>query len=452
MALKLFNYLSREKEIFKPIKGKKVGLYTCGPTVYDFAHIGNFRAYLTSDIIKRYLEYSGYKLKHVMNITDVDDKTIKNSKKEGISLKKFCEKYTKAFFDDLKALNIEPASLFPKATEHIPEMVAIIKTLLEKGYAYKTEDGIYFKISKFKDYGKLSKTDLAGRKAGARVNTDEYDKENIHDFALWKFWTPEDGKVFWETELGKGRPGWHIECSAMSMKNIGESLDIHTGGIDLIFPHHENERAQSEAATGKKFVKYWIYNEHVLVDGKKMSKSFNNFYTLKDIEKRNFSPLSYRYLVLNTRYRSRLNFTWTGLESAGEALKNLRETVSKQYLKSLPLSLKKEVEYEKKFKEAMDDDLNTPRALGVLWSMIKDPKMSHSSIVKLALKFDKILGLDLKKGPKIPPKIKEMALEREEFRKEGKWAEADSTRSKLQKKGWSVEDTPQGPALRKNSA
>ena len=448
MALKLFNYLSRKKETFKPLEGKSVGLYTCGPTVYDFAHIGNFRAYMTSDILKRHLKYSGYKIRHAMNITDVDDKTIKNSQKEKVPLKKFCEKYTGAFLGDLTTLNIEPADVFPKATEHIEEMVEIIKKLVKKGFAYPTDDGVYFKISKFKNYGKLSKVNLTGRKAGTRVSTDEYDKENIHDFALWKFWTPEDGEVFWETEIGKGRPGWHIECSAMSMKNIGEKLDIHTGGIDLVFPHHENEIAQSEATTGKKFVKYWIYNEHVLVDDKKMSKSLGNFYTLKDIQARNFNPLSYRYLVLNTHYRSRLNFTWEGLKSAKEALKNLQKAVSKQYINPLARSPKKERSFEKKFKEAMDDDLNTPQALSVVWSMIKNPEITHSSIVALALKFDKVLGLSLKTGPPIPPEVKEMALKREKFREEGNWAEADLIRSKMEKTGWSVEDTSQGPALR----
>ena len=447
MALKLYNYLTRKKESFKPIKEKKVGFYTCGPTVYDFAHIGNLRAYLTSDILKRHLEYSGYKVKHIMNITDVDDKTIKNSKKEGVPLGNFCQRYTEAFLSDLETLNIKPANAFPKATEHIPEMVALIKKLLKKGFAYKTNDGIYYKISKFKNYGKLSKVDLSARKAGSRVSTDEYDKESVHDFALWKFWTPEDGTVFWETEIGKGRPGWHIECSAMSMKNIGEKLDIHTGGIDLIFPHHENEIAQSEAVTGRKFVKYWVYNEHVLVDDKKMSKSLNNFYTLKDIKKEKFNPLSYRYLVLNTHYRSRLNFTWEGLKSAEEALKNLEEAVSKKYLKPLPRSLKKEADYRKKFKKALNDDLNTPQALGAVWAMIKDQKMPQLSKVKTALEFDEILGLGLKSGPQIPPEIKEMALKREEFRKGGEWLKADLLRSKIKEKGWIVEDTQTSPAV-----
>ncbi|MBW3023037.1 cysteine--tRNA ligase [Candidatus Woesearchaeota archaeon] len=273
MALKIFNTLTRKKEEFKPVK-LPVRMYNCGPTVYYYPHIGNYRAYVFADLIKRYLKYKGFKVKQVMNITDVDDKTIRDSQKEGISLKEFTEKYEKAFYEDLEKLNIDKADVFPKATEHIEEMVAIIKILLDKKIAYKSDDGsIYYDISKFPDYGKLAHIDVSELKAGARVKQDEYEKGQAQDFALWKAWDENDGDGFWETELGKGRPGWHIECSAMSMKSLGASFDIHTGGIDLVFPHHENEIAQSEAATGKKFVNYWVHNEWLLVDGKKMSKS-----------------------------------------------------------------------------------------------------------------------------------------------------------------------------------
>ena len=274
MGFKLYNTLTHKKELVKPIKDNQIAMYSCGPTVYDFAHIGNFRAYICSDILKRYLKYSGFKVKHVMNITDVDDKTIKGANKEGISLKEYTSRYEKSFFEDLETLNIDKADVFPRATEHIPEMVSIIKKLLKGRIAYKSEDGsVYYNISKFKDYGKLSHTKVKQLKEGARVKQDSYEKEEAKDFALWKAYDKEDGNVFWETEIGKGRPGWHIECSAMSIKHLGEHFDIHGGGVDLIFPHHENEIAQSEASTGKKFVNYWFHNEHLLVNGQKMSKS-----------------------------------------------------------------------------------------------------------------------------------------------------------------------------------
>jgi cysteinyl-tRNA synthetase len=268
--IRLFNTLSRKKETFTPIKKGQVEMYTCGPTVYDYAHIGNFRAFLFEDLLKRWLQYKGYKVTHVMNLTDIDDKTIKGSQKQGIPLRQYTDFYAKAFFEDIKALNIAPADVYPRATDHIEEMVQIIKTLLAKGVAYKGEDGsIYFSVAKFPEYGKLSHLKVGELKAGARVSQDEYAKEEAQDFALWKAWTPEDGDVFWETELGKGRPGWHIECSAMSTKYLGETFDIHCGGIDNMFPHHENEIAQSEAATGKTFVNYWMHNEHLQVEGKK---------------------------------------------------------------------------------------------------------------------------------------------------------------------------------------
>ncbi|MEM7819165.1 MAG: cysteine--tRNA ligase, partial [Candidatus Aenigmatarchaeota archaeon] len=291
MVLKLFNTLTRKKEVFKPIKKNEVRMYTCGPTVYDFAHIGNFRTYVWQDILKRWLLFKGFKVKHVMNLTDIDDKTIKGAREQGISLREFTEKYIKAFFEDSKTLNLLPADVYPRATEHIREIVELIKILIEKGYAYKGEDGsIYYDISKFKDYGKLSKLKIKELKAGARVKSDSYTKEEAYDFALWKAWDPEDGEVFFETEIGKGRPGWHIECSAMSMKYLGETFDIHTGGVDLIFPHHENEIAQSEAATGKKFVNYWLHAEHLIVEGRKMSKSLGNFYTLRDLLAKGYDP------------------------------------------------------------------------------------------------------------------------------------------------------------------
>ncbi|MBP6060893.1 MAG: cysteine--tRNA ligase, partial [Candidatus Pacebacteria bacterium] len=290
----LHNTLSRAKEEFTPIDEKEVRMYSCGPTVYNYPHIGNYRAYIFADTLKRVLSYGGYRVKHIMNLTDVDDKTIRNSQKENRTLKEFTEFYTEAFFKDIKSLNILPPTKFTKATDYVDEMVEMIKKLLENRLAYKSDDGsIYFDIKQFPNYGKLSGVVLEKQKenASGRIISDEYDKENAQDFALWKAWDEEDGEVFWDTEFGRGRPGWHIECSAMSISNLGQELDIHTGGVDNIFPHHENEIAQSEGATGKQFVKYWMHNEWVLVDQKKMAKSANNFYTLKDITDRGISPV-----------------------------------------------------------------------------------------------------------------------------------------------------------------
>ncbi|MEK7105021.1 MAG: cysteine--tRNA ligase, partial [Patescibacteria group bacterium] len=318
--------MTREKEDFSPIDSKEVRMYTCGPTVYNYPHIGNYRAYIFADTLKRVLMYEGFNVKHIMNLTDIDDKTILGSQKEEKTLKKFTEFYTQEFLKDIKSLNILNPTKFTKATDYIEQMVGIIKKLMKNKLAYKSADNsIYFNIKKFKNYGKLSHLVLENQKenASGRIKTDEYEKDNAQDFALWKAWDKKDGEVFWETELGKGRPGWHIECSAMSMSNLGEQIDIHTGGVDNIFPHHENEIAQSEGATGKQFVKYWMHNEWVLVDQKKMAKSFNNFYTLKDITDRKIDPIAYRFWLLMANYRTRVNFVWEALEGSEIALKRL---------------------------------------------------------------------------------------------------------------------------------
>ena len=377
MALKLFNTLTRKKELIKPIKDKEIKIYSCGPTVYDFAHIGNFRAYICSDILKRYLKYSGFKVKHVMNITDVDDKTIKGSNKEGISLKEYTSRYEKAFFDDLEKLNIEKADVFPRATEHIPEMVQIIKNLLKNKIAYQSEDGsVYYDISKFKDYGKLSHTKVKQLKEGARVKQDSYEKEEGKDFALWKSYDDEDGDVFWETEIGKGRPGWHIECSAMSMKHLGEHFDIHGGGVDLVFPHHENEIAQSEGSTKKKFVNYWFHNEHLLVNGQKMSKSLGNFFTLRDLLGKGFNSRAIRYLLLSANYRIQLNFTEEAVKASENAVQRLSDFIIKlREIKSNDENkdIKKIIQKTKKdFEKAMDDDLNISGALSAIFDFVKE--------------------------------------------------------------------------------
>ncbi len=408
MPLKFYNTLTRRKDEFKPLKKGEVRIYSCGPTVYDFPHIGNLRAFVFYDLLRRYLKYRGFRVKQVMNITDVDDKTIRNSKKEGMSLRKFTEKYTKIFFDDLAKINVEKFEIYPKATEHIKEMVELVKTLLKKRIAYKGTDGsIYYNIRKFPDYGKLSKLDISSLKTGARVSQDEYTKEEARDFALWKAWTPEDGDVFWETEIGKGRPGWHIECSVMSTKYLGKTLDIHTGGVDLIFPHHENEIAQSEGAYGKQFVRFWLHNEHVMVEGQKMSKSLGNFLVLKDILKRGHDPRAIRYALLSTHYRSKLNITDKSLWAAQQAIEKIDNFVD----------LLKEVKGEKKnpkvnkiiknaqkgFREAMDDDLNISLSLSRIFDFIKEVnklidkgkigKKSARDCIKTMEKFDNVLGV-----------------------------------------------------------
>jgi len=442
--LKLYNTLTRKKEAFKPIKNKEVGMYSCGPTVYDFAHIGNLRAYIFSDILRRYFEYLGLKVKNVMNLTDVDDKTIKRSREEGIKLKELTQKYEKAFLEDIRSLNIIKPNIMPRATEHIKEMVALIKGLLKKGYAYKTEDGIYFSIKKFRDYGKLARIDFSKLKQTERMKKDIYEKEETRDFALWKFWTQEDGNVFWETEIGKGRPGWHIECSAMSMKYLGESFDIHTGGFDLVFPHHQNEIAQSEAATGKKFVNYWLHNEWLLVDGKKMSKSLGNFYTLRSIMEKGFKPLSLRYLYLSNHYRSQLNFTLENLKNAQNSYERLKNIV-----KELKYDGKVNEEYLRDFEKAMDQDLETSKALQVLWTLVRDEKAQGK--VETIGKMDEVLGLKLleKEKIKVPAEIQQLVDEREKARENKNFKLSDELRQKMKEKGWWVDDTPEGPKVKK---
>ncbi|MEI6580887.1 MAG: cysteine--tRNA ligase [bacterium] len=443
--IKLYNTLSREKEEFIPINDSKVLMYTCGPTVYSYAHIGNYRAYIFADILKRFLKYYGFEVNHVMNITDIDDKTIRNSIIENKSLKEFTEFYTEEFEKDIKSLNILTPDKLTKATDYINEMVELIKKLMEKGLAYKSSDGsIYFDIKKFKDYGKLSHLVIEDQKenASGRIKSDEYDKENVQDFALWKAYDEKDGNVFWEPDLGKGRPGWHIECSAMSMKNLGDQIDIHTGGVDNIFPHHENELAQSEGVTGKQFVKYWMHNEWVLVDQKKMAKSLNNFYTLRDIVNRGISPVTYRFWLLMANYRTRVNFVWGALEGAEIALKRLY----KLYLELGKTVGEVNKHYQKSFKEHMEDDLDTPRALATLWDLIKDNSVSDADKKATIINFDKVLGLgfsDLQKKI-IPEEIIKLGEEREEARKNKDFIKSDELRIKINSLGYEIKDTDSG--------
>jgi len=459
MALKIHNSLSRSLEEFKPLTDKAVGLYTCGPTVYNYPHIGNYRAYIFGDILKRYLEYCGYEVTHVMNITDVDDKTIRDSQAEGKSLKEFTEFYTKGFFEDRDALNILPANIYPKATDYIAEMLLLTETLLEKGYAYKESDGsVYFNIQKDKEYGKLShfKLDDLKENAKGRLKSDEYDKDNAQDFALWKAWDKADGDVFWdpqvllekETPLSKGRPGWHIECSAMSIDTLGETFDIHTGGVDNIFPHHENEIAQSECATGQMFVKYFMHNEHLLVDGKKMSKSAGNFYTLRDIVEKEFEPLAFRYWLYMGHYRTKVNFTFEALEGASIALKKLYQAFYP--LISLPTG-SISPSFKEKFMKSMDNDLNTPQALAVLWEVVQDQDLSLADKKATLLDFDTVFGfglVDLKEDI-IPEEIKIMAQAREHAREQKEWAKSDELREEIKQLGYEVKDTESGPVILK---
>ncbi len=373
MPLRLFNTLSGKVEEFQPLADNEVRMYACGPTVYDYGHIGNFRTFVAVDILRRHLRQSGYKLHHVMNITDVDDKIIRNSAAAGQSVQQYTAKYQKAFLEDAAALHIEQPQIV-RATENIAHMAAFIAKLVEKGFAYKTDDGsYYFRIAKFRSYGKLSKKDFAGMEDGARVDVDEYEKDNARDFALWK--APKPGEAFWESVIGPGRPGWHIECSVMSMQELGESFDLHAGGEDLIFPHHENEIAQSEALTGKPFVHFWFHARFLLVEGEKMSKSAGNFFTLRDLVLKGHKPSSIRYLLASVPYTNQLNFTFDGLQQATasvERLRNFRLRLGGKFVEGSSLSMTSLAEQtSKRLRESLDDDLNTAQAQGAIFDMVR---------------------------------------------------------------------------------
>lgn len=441
MDLVLFNTLSGGKEKLRPIHGREVSMYHCGPTVHDYAHIGNFRSSIVYDILRRTLEYAGYGVKQVMNITDIDDKTIKRSHDEGLTLAALTLRYENYFLADLRHLNIKVPEQLPHATEHIGGMIVLIEKLLRDGYAYKADDGIYFDISKSKGYGALAGLDLAA-KTESRIANDEYDKKNVRDFALWKFWTEDDGDNVFDASFGRGRPGWHIECSAMAMSKLGETIDIHSGGVDLVFPHHTNEIAQSEAATGKKFVNNWLHIEFLMVDGQKMSKSLGNFITIKTIVEHGFSPLAYRYWVLGAHYRTKANFTWEGLDGAQTAWLRLRDHMGEEIGTA-------NADYQNRFLEIILDDLDTPRALALAWEVAKDPKLSLADRTATLLDFDRVLGLGLevKKHEEIPANIKALVESRESARKEKRWTESDELRDQINALGWNVSDTDNGPDI-----
>jgi cysteinyl-tRNA synthetase len=375
MALRFHNTLAGKVEEFQPLEGKKVRIYTCGLTVYGYAHIGNYRTFVFQDILRRFLKYQGYEVMQVMNLTDVDDKTIRNANAAGLSLRDYTDRFIEAFDIDQQLMNLEKPEIVVRATDHINDMAKLIQTLEQKGYAYKSEGSYYFRVEKFPDYGKLSRVDLSGIRPGVRVDADEYDKANVRDFVLWK--AAKEGEPFWDTPLGPGRPGWHIECSVMSMKYLGETFDIHSGGVDLVFPHHENEIAQSEAATGKPFVRYWLHGEHLVVNGEKMSKSLGNVYTLRDLIARGYRPTAIRYLLASVPYRSILNFTFDGLHQARQSVERLRNFHYRLTKEEFPAGRNAELEElaaaaRRKFEDALADNLNTAEALAAIFEMVRE--------------------------------------------------------------------------------
>ena len=464
MALHFFNSYSREIEEFQPRDPaqRKISIYTCGPTVYSRAHIGNFRAYIFEDLLQRHLELRGYKVHRVMNITDVDDKTIRGTREAKIPLSKFTAQFKEAFFEDIETLRIKRADDFPAATDqrYIDKMIEMIAALISRGLAYQADDkSVYFRINKFPDYGKLAHFDLTQLQSTGRVKHDEYDKEHIGDFALWKAWDEEDGDIGWESPWGRGRPGWHIECSAMSTALLSDQIDIHCGGVDNIFPHHEAEIAQSEGVTGKKFVRYWLHCAHLLVDGQKMSKSLGNFYTLPNLLEKGYTGREIRYALMRVHYRAPLNFTWEGMEEARQALARINEwlvrlreaaakNIDKGKNKTQPGSL---------FEEALDDDLNISAALGFLFESIRETnrtmdrnKLDASSArawLNWWERVNNVLDLETENEVVLPAEVAQLAKDRENARREKNWKQSDELRDRISALGWEVRDTNDGQKL-----
>ncbi len=460
MSLRFHNTLTQQTQEFQPLEGNLVRMYTCGPTVYDYAHIGNFRTFVFYDILRRWLRLSGYKLDHVMNITDVDDKIIRNATKLGQSLKEYTDTYTKAFLDDCATLRLERPERLARATEHIPQMAAAIKQLEDDGFTYRSDGSIYFRIAKFPEYGKLSHNDFSGIVAGARVDVDEYDKNDARDFALWK--APKPGEFNWDTEIGVGRPGWHIECSVMAVQYLGATLDLHAGGVDLVFPHHENEIAQSEALTGKQFARYWVHSEFLLVDGQKMSKSLGNFYTLRDLFAKGFTPESLRYLLASVPYRKGLNFTFDGLTSSKTAIERLRTFKHRIDSAKLAPGTNDTVAGQAaaaihQFREAMDDDLNTAEALGAVFEFLREANTSldaggflegnRAGAQELMNRFEAVFEVlvPAEQAGALPPEEIETLIAARTAAKKGRdFAKADAIRNELLEKGVILEDTKEG--------
>jgi cysteinyl-tRNA synthetase len=469
--IQLHNTLGGKIEPFVPQKAGEVRMYSCGPTVYDYAHIGNFRTFVFQDILRRFLKSRGFKLTQVMNLTDVDDRIIANAAAAGVGIREYTEKFAQAFFDDCKTLSLEAPEHWVRATDNIESMVRLIERLREKSFTYESEGSIYYRIAKFPDYGKLSNIDVAGIQAGARVDVDRYEKESARDFALWK--APKEGEHFWETSIGKGRPGWHIECSAMAMKYLGETLDIHTGGIDLAFPHHENEIAQSEGATGKHFVKYWLHAEHLLVEGEKMSKSLGNFYTLRDLFARGYKPAALRFALASVPYRRQLNFTFDGLQQAVSSVERLRNFADRLGQGKFPAGAPKGMadriaKATEEFDASLSDDLNTARALGAVFEFIREANIAMDkgefgqgdvpAAQKFLHTFDQIfavlenndaqklqvLGYGQENSNAGDAEIEKLVVERQVARQARDFATADRIRKELEKRGIILEDSRDG--------
>ena len=461
MQLRVYNTLTRKKEELVPIKPNQVSMYTCGPTVYKLATIGNLRAYVFMDELRRVLEYDGMKVKSVMNITDVghlvsdgddgEDKMEKSAHETGKTPLEIAETITAQFMQDIDALNIKRPTVTPKATDNIPEMIEVVKALLDKGYAYETEDGIYFSVEKFPEYGKLSGVNLEEHRHGARVEVNSFKRHPI-DFALWKKAAPNHLQQ-WDSPWGRSFPGWHIECTAMGVKYLGERFDIHTGGVDHIPIHHENEIAQGECWLGHKIVNYWMHNEFLLVDGGKMSKSLGNNYLLSDLQAKGYAPVVFRYFCLNVQYRQKINFTWEAMDAAKTAYNKLCAQLVAH--KNSPEKTDKAIldDFTKKFEDAINDDLNVPLAIGVLWTMLKQPK--SKDIYNLALKFDKVFALDFDKVKEekveidVPDEVVALAEERLAARKAKNWAESDRLRNEIAERGYAIKDTATGYEITK---
>jgi len=469
--IRLHNTLSNQTEPFVPLKPGEVTMYTCGPTVYDYAHIGNYRTFIFQDILRRFLKLRGFRLTHVMNLTDVDDRIIANAAAKGVSLRDYTEKFAQAFFDDCKALSIESPERWVRATDNIDAMVALIQRLQEKTYTYPSEGSIYYRIAKFPDYGKLSKIDVTGIQAGARVDVDRYEKESARDFALWK--APKPGEHFWDTPIGRGRPGWHIECSAMAMKYLGETIDIHTGGVDLTFPHHENEIAQSEAATGKHFVRYWLHAEHLLVEGEKMSKSLGNFFTLRDLFAKGYKPSALRFALASVPYRRQLNFTFDGLQQAASAVERLRNfadrlTQGKFAPGQYPGMSERIAQAAADFDAGLSDDLNTAQALAAAYDLVREANVAIdkgefrqddvAAAKQFLANFDRVFAvLEDNDAAKLSElgygkdadvlsnaEIEKLVADRQAARKRRDFASSDRIRQELADRGIILEDNKDG--------
>jgi cysteinyl-tRNA synthetase len=463
--IKLYNTLTHRIEEFQPLDRMEVRMYVCGPTVYDYAHIGNFRTFIIADLLRRYLKYKGYRLIHVMNITDVDDKIIARAVEQKLTLREYTDKYIEYFFEDFDMLGLQRPEIVPRATDHIPEMVELINRLGRNGHTYNSEGSTYFRIATFGKYGRLSKMNLDGNIAGAsdRVDADEYDKENVRDFVLWKAAKP--GEPSWETELGKGRPGWHIECSAMSMKELGESFDIHAGGVDLVFPHHENEIAQSEGATGKPFVRYWVHSEFLMVEGQKMSKSLGNQYTFRDLLAKGHTARAVRYLLLSGHYRKQLNFTFEGLHQAQttiERLNDFRNRLVEYHAEpgSTPEIAGLIERSKRNFEEALAQDLNTAEALAAIHDFVRETNSAlnnrslksddQKSLLALVERFDSVLDIFGETGRELlDSQVQALIDEREAARQARNFARADEIRRQLTAMGIILEDTKDGVRWRR---